>query len=374
MRKILHMIPPEVNNGVCRYIFNHMPFIDQSEYEFSFLTKASDELKQTEEYQKYHFPIYRLNGVQRNGREKFEYEVRDILRKGFDIIHLHTSAWRGFLIEEIAMDMGIPKVIVHSHSSGVDIVNEALREETMRDHRHYKERFSMKYATDVCACSRIAADWLFPEHISRDRIQILPNAVDVDRFRFNARVRKNIRKGLGIEERVVIGNVGRYSFSKNQEFLVRSFAKAYGRNKSLFLILIGQGDNIARVRQLVDELGMEKNIRCYGWKENIPDFLQAMDLFCLPSKFEGLPISVVEAQAAGLRCLVSDTVTKETDLTGKVEFIPLKMEMWAEAIADAESDSDRRWMDDYFNRAGYSMEASCKRLLDIYDSVRNCES
>ncbi len=364
--KILHMTPPEVHNGVCQYIFNHMPFIDQSKYEFSFLTKAAEELKETREYARYHFPIYRLYGVQREGRAGFEREIRDILNRGFDVIHLHTSAWRGFLIEEIAMEMKIPKVIVHSHSSGIDFVNEAERGQILKEHTYYKEKFTMDYATDVCACSGLAAEWLFSDSVPRDKIQILPNAVDEKKFRFELEIRKRIRRQLGIEGRIVIGNVGRYSYTKNQDFLVRCFAEAYKRNPKLYLILIGQGENIYHIRELVEKLDMKEHIRCYGWKENIHEFLQAMDLFCLPSRFEGLPISAVEAQAAGLRCLISDTVTEETDITGLVEFIPLEKEKWVNALEDAKEDRNRCVMDQEFNRAGYSIEASCEKLIRLY--------
>ena len=369
MMKILHMTPPEINNGVYRYIYNHMPYIDQSKYEFSFLTKSADELARTKEYEMYQFPIYRLNSVQREGREAFAREIKDILKRGFDVIHLHTSCWRGFLIEEVAMQMKIPKVIVHSHSSGIDFVSQAERGKIQKEHDYYKERFSLEYATDVCACSHVAADWLFPGSIPREKIRILPNAVDVKKFRFDKTRRGVVRKKLGIEDRIVIGHIGRYSYTKNQEFLARCFAKAYKRNSKLYLIFMGQGENIAVVRNLVNELGMSGNIQCYGWREDTLDFLQAMDVFCLPSKFEGLPISVIEAQAAGLRCLVSDLVTEEVDITGLLEFLPLKEECWINALTDAEIDRNRSRKDEYFDRAGYSIEASCQKLIQLYESA-----
>lgn len=381
MIKILHMTPPEVSNGVYRYIFNHMCHIDQSKYEFSFLTRSADDLARTKEYKRYLFPIYYLKGTQRDGREAFEQEIRNILNRGFDVVHLHTSSWRGFLIEEIAMEMGIPKVIVHSHSSGIDFANPEERKKLWEDHKYYREHFSMDYATDVCACSHVAAKWLFPENIPAERIQILPNAVDVKRFRFNKEIRQTLRKKLEIEDRVVIGHVGRYSYTKNQEFLVRCFADAYKKNHRLYLILMGQGEKISAVRELVDTLGMQEHILCYGWREDIPDFLQAMDVFCLPSKFEGLPISVVEAQAAGLRCFVSDSVTEEVNITGWVEFLPLEKECWEKALVKvAESvDAAATARDKYagnivdicFAQSGYSMESSCRKLIELYDSV--CE-
>ena len=275
------------------------------------------------------------------------------------------------MIEEIAMAMGIPKVIVHSHSSGIDFVSEAEREQIGKEHAYYKERFSLAYATDVCACSWRAADWLYGAQIPRDRIQILPNAVDTARFRFDREVRDRGRGRLGLAGRVVVGHVGRYSFTKNQEFLVRSFARAHKRNPRLYLIMIGQGENIRVVRELVHKLGLSESVRCCGWMDSIPDFLQVLDLFCLPSRFEGLPISVVEAQAAGLRCLVSEAVAPETDLTGLVDFLPLDEGLWSEALAEARVSGDRGSVEACFDRAGYSMEASCRKLKRLYGSVGN---
>ena len=384
MIRILHMTPPEVSNGVYRYIFNHMPYIDQSKYEFSFLTKSADSLKKTREYEVFRFPVYQLDTVQRDGREAFAREIRNVLGRGFDVVHLHTSSWRGFLIEEIAMEMKVPKVIVHSHSSGIDFVDPAEREKLWRDHVHYKSRFSMDYATDICACSHVAADWLFPESVPRDRIQILPNAVDVQRFRYHRETREAIRGRLGIGDRVVVGHIGRYSYAKNQEFLVRCFARAYEKDKRLYLILMGQGENISVVKKLVEELGMQEQIACYGWREDTPDFLQAMDVFCLPSRFEGLPISVIEAQAAGLRCLVSDLVTEEVDITGLVEFLPLEEDCWAEALAEAAKTGDlavgnregiwKSRLDEAFRQTGYSIEASCEKLSCLYDTALSCSA
>lgn len=378
MMKILHMTPPEINNGVYRYIFNHMPYIDQSKYEFSFLTRSADSLRETREYKNVRFPVYQLNHVQRDGREAFVQEIRNILGRGFDVLHLHTSAWRGFLIEEIAMEMKIPKVIVHSHSSGFDFVNSAEREKLWRDHINYRNQFSMEYATDVCACSRVAADWLFSSAIPRDSVQILPNAIDVSRFRFNREARESVRGRLGIKDRIVIGHVWRYSYTKNQEFLVRCFVKAHKKDQRLYLILTGQGEKISEVKKLVNELGIQEHVRCYDWREDIPDLLQAMDVFCLPSVFEGLPISVIEAQAAGLRCLVSDSVTDETDITGLVKFLPLEEKIWTEALEEAGMEADltakARQRDGSgrierkFRQTGYNIEAACERLIRFYES------
>ncbi len=133
------------------------------------------------------------------------------------------------------------------------------------------------------------------------------------------------------------------------------------------------------MRRMIEELGIENSALCMEWQENVEDYLQAMDVFCLPSRFEGLPISVIEAQAAGLRCLVSDLVTEEVDITGLVEFLPLEEECWAEALAEAAKTGDMAagnregiWkcrIDEAFRQTGYSIEASCEKLSCLYDTA-----
>lgn len=364
--KILHMTPPNINNGVYRYIFNHMRYMDMQKYQFAFLTKGAAELKLTKEYQEYGFAVYMLQNTQRNNREELRKEIVSVLSRGYDVIHLHTSSWRGFLIEQIAVEMGIRKVIVHSHSSGIDVADDTERKKQMEEHKKYRDQFSMEYATDVCACSALAADWLFGSRIPRKQIQILPNAIDVERYRFNPKKRQEIRRFLNLENRIVIGNVGRYSYQKNQEFLVRAFAQAHVRNTSLFLLCMGEGKQLKHLVELIKQLNIEDSVLCMEWQENVEDYLQAMDTFCLPSKFEGLPISAIEAQAAGVRCLISDTVTREIQITDLVKFLPLKEVYWIEELAESEIDRYRDRQDEEIARAGYDIRIAAERLEELY--------
>lgn len=368
MKKILHMTPPIINNGLYRYIFNHMQYIDQQKYQFSFLTKNARDLQKTMEFEQYRFPIQTLHNVERNNPDSMRDEVIRILNNGYDAIHLHTSYWRGFLIEEVAMEMGVPKVIVHSHSTGIDEPDERKRTDLLARHNTYKEKFSLEYATNVCACSKLAGQWLYGRQIPEEKIQIMPNAVDVGRYHFQPPTRQKKRAELGIDNRVVIGNVGRYCYQKNQEFLLEAFAEAHDENSSLFLLLLGEGELLPGLKKLAEKLGVEKDVCFLGWQEHPEEYLQAVDLFCLPSRFEGLPISVIEAQAAGLKCLVSESVTQESDITGLVEFLPLEKGQWIDRLAVARVDGSRDRMDEYFHKAGYSMEASCSRMIRLYES------
>ena len=366
MKRILHMTPPDIRNGVYRYIFNHMKYMNQKEYCFEFLTRNKEDLMKTPEYQEYGFAIQSFANTERDSKDGLRKEIYRILEKGYDAVHLHTSAWRGMLIEEVAMEMQIPKVIVHSHSTGVDFATDKERKQVEKLHEAYKKEFDFRYATHLCACSKMAADWLYGSHISREKILLLPNAIELERYHFNKTIREKLRKEHCMENRIVIGNVGRYSYQKNQEFLIKAFAKAYRKNNALFLLLIGQGELKECLEEQVKELGIEKSVLCLGWQDNIEDYLQAMDMFCLPSNFEGLPLSAIEAQAAGLKCLVADTVSSEVKVTELVTFLPLEESVWEMWLAKAKVADEKRWYDEEMRVAGYDVRRTAVELSELY--------
>lgn len=365
--RILHMTPPEINNGVYQYLFNHMKYIDQSRYRFEFLTRNKAGLMGTKEYQQYHFKVWSFENTQRDSEDGLRKEIFRILDHGFDAIHLHTSMWRGFLIEEVAMEMGVPQVIVHSHSTGADFVSQKERDRLLKIHEEYKQQFNMKMATDVCACSRMAGEWLYGEQIPKEQIKLLPNAVEVEKYHYDPEKRKRVRDRMGLNDRVVVGNVGRYSYQKNQEFLIRAFAKARRKNRKLFLVLMGQGELKGQLVRLIDEMGIADCAVCMDWQEHVEDYLQAFDVFCLPSRFEGLSICAVEAQAAGLDCYLSDTLAEETKITDLVEFLPMKEEVWTDMLAGCKASTDRAWYDDIIAGHGYDIRSAAEKLTGIYE-------
>ncbi len=195
------------------------------------------------------------------------------------------------------------------------------------------------------ACSREAAKHVYGTDEAKD-IRIIPNAIDVGAFLYNREVRERIRESLGITGRdIVIGHVGRFDYPKNHEYLVRVFASllsmenAFGREtggerRRLFLMLLGEGDRMPAVKELAEELGAGGQVLFMNNRKNVSDYYQAMDLFCFPSRYEGLPGTVVEAQSSGLPCLISDTITPEVLLTDLVKTVDIKKDPaeWAESI------------------------------------------
>lgn len=362
------MTPTDVNSGVYRYIFNHYEYFDLSKVTFGFLTRASDTLRKSSEFTRYGFNIHPFSATQRDDPDLLKAEIHHILSQ-YDVIHLHTSSWRGFMIEELAMDLGMEKVIVHSHSTGIDVNDDNDRIAQIDEHIKYREQFCEKYATDFCACSKLAADWLFGDKISKDKIKFLPNAIDTTRFLFSISARNNVREALDLKNNFILGHIGRYSYTKNQLFLIKVIAYLREFVPNIFLLCIGEGPCKKELECEIKKLNLEENVLLLDWVDNVQDYLCAMDVFCLPSHFEGFPISVVEAQASGITCVVSSNVTDEIELTDLVCRLPLNIEIWASEIIRIYEKCDvtnrEKYNEEMFN-LGYDVRQSAAQLQALW--------
>ena len=166
--------------------------------------------------------------------------------------------------------------------------------------------------------------------------RVIHNAINIKQFAYNQQKRDSLRRDLGIENKLVIGNVGRFHFQKNHEFLIRIFAEIHKRNKQSVLLLVGQGELEADIREQVRRLHLEEHVSFLGLRNDVSDLMSAMDVFLFPSVFEGLGIVAIEAQASGLPCIVSTEVPQDAKVTDRIKFIPLSLsaEEWAkEAVS-----------------------------------------
>lgn len=361
------MTPPIINNGVYRYIFTLLKYIDKTKFQFDFLMQNPAELMQTEEYKQYHFGIRTFSTTQRENPEKFRQEIYDILSDGYDILELHTSYWRGFMIEEIAMEIGISRVIVHSHSSGLDNNNPEERIKQLAIHEQFKRSFNCNYATDFWACSKEAGDWLFGEQIPEEKIKIVHNAIEVKNYLYCDDVRNQKRQALGLENSFVIGNIARFEYQKNHEFLIEVFSQVCRRIDNAILLLVGEGELKQDIMKRCNLLGISDKVIFAGWREDINDLLQAMDLFAFPSIFEGLGIALVEAQTSGLFCLASDTIPAEVVMTDNCRLLPLNPNEWKNIIADYYEGSYVRTSKEYeVTEAGYNIETEIHYIEKLY--------
>lgn len=276
-------------------------------------------------------------GYRRNKILKQFYCFRNLHRllkeNQYECVHIHADVANKLLVSGIACYFErVKKIVLHSHASGVDGKNR-----WMKQIFHRLCRKMLKHiATDFLSCSDLASQWMFP-NVEAGKIRKINNGIKLDQFRFNNEKRQEIRKELGIENRFVIGHVGRFAYQKNHEYLIEVFAKVKGMVPLAVLLLVGEGDLRGKVEHQVKSLGLANDVIFYGVSHNVSELFQAMDVFVLPSHFEGLPIVGVEAQAAGLPVLFSSTITKEAKLIDEVHYLAIdekNKDVWSKSIVE----------------------------------------
>lgn len=366
--KVLHLAPPGFG-GIDAYIFSHYKYMDQSKFQFSFLTQNRG-LAGAEQYQSFRYNVCPLPATAAADRAGFIQYVTEVLRGGYDVFHIHTSYWTGFLLEELAQKAGIKKVIVHSHSTFIDEPDGQKREFLLRQHEKVKRTFLPELATNFWACSQPAADWLFGPQIPQNKIRIMKNAIEVERFQFNSAVRERIRAELGFDDKtLVLGTAGRLSFQKNHAFLVDAFTEFHRLYPHSKLLIIGDGELRSDLERQIRDNHLERDTLLPGWKTNVEEYLQAMDIFLLPSRFEGLGIAAVEAAASGLPCIVSDQVPSEVSFSDNIRHMPLEISVWNDALNQmAQMSVDRRQGIDAVRAAGYDVRQQAKQLEVLYEA------
>lgn len=353
------------NSGVKHYAMNNWKCLNKEKFDCTFATVRKN-LDFENEIISNGADVKYISCSAEQDELQFVKEITNTFKNGYDIVHLHTSFWKSFLVEEIAIKCGIPKIIVHSHSTCIDIEDNIKRAEAEKIHNIRRNEFNTSLATDFCACSNAAADWLFGEQIPRNKIKIMKNAVNVDNFIFNPDIRKKYRKDLGLEGCFVIGHIGRFTYQKNHEFLIDVFFEVSKKNEKARLLLIGDGSLKINIRKKINQLGLENKVIFTGTRYDVNCLLQAMDIFCLPSRFEGLPIVLIEAQTSGLKCLASDLITNEVCITKNIKQLANIKNVWIEEISNLIKGYERKNMYEEITNSGYNIKEQIKKVEKLY--------
>ena len=217
------------------------------------------------------------------------------------------------------------------------------------------------------APSSFAAEFLFGKN---QDVKILNNGVDLNIFQFNADDRNSIRKEFNIEDKTVIGHIGRFDEQKNHRFLLEVFKSICEERTNAILLLVGTGKLKDRIDTWIAELGLEDKVIFAGQRFDIAKMLSAMDALVFPSFFEGMPNVVIEAQATGLPCIIADTITKEANITGLVNYLPLNLSSneWAKVTLN-ELDKPRKDTHQFFKSCGYDIDSVSEEFLTLLDIV-----
>jgi glycosyltransferase involved in cell wall biosynthesis len=277
----------------------------------------------------------------------------------WSIVHGHHTS-PAFIYLTVANSLN-RVTIAHSHTAG--------SERSLRSRTKVLTRYPLRYIADyLFACSSSAAKWMFGTHSAS--ASIVNNSIDTHKFVFNEVVRKDIREKFKIDNQFVIGHVGSFQTPKNHNFLIDIFKAIHERNIKTVLILVGDGDLRQSIERKVAQLGLSDSVIFTGIRSDIPNLLQAFDVFLFPSLYEGLPVTLIEAQAAGLKIIASDSITDEVKLTDLIEIVSLKQsgEYWAEKVLQYANGYKRRNTSKEICRAGYDAQENTKLLERFYIS------
>lgn len=291
-----------------------------------------------------------------------------IFRDGhYQVVHAHRGS-RSFFVLMLAWAAGVPVRIAHSHLAFEPDANiiKHLRTEVFK-------RLCRIFATDLFACGDDAARFMWGTS-DPGKVHKMTNAIDTKRFHRALAARDEMRRSLGVSDVFVLGTVARIDVQKNPMYLLKVADAVKKSGKKAVLLIVGSGPMEQEVKEKARQMGLEGFVRFLGVRQDIPELLAAMDLFLLPSIFEGLPVTLLETQASGLPALVSDRVTREMDKAGLIRFLPLTEDVscWTNAIMDAQIHEDRCGYARKVLDAGYDISDQAHKLGAFYLRSYSC--
>lgn len=360
--RIAQVIGKWGGGGVEAVVMNYYRYIDKSKIQFDFICDEDSTNIPYEEIEKLGGKVILIPPYQKLFR--YHKELKRILKEGnYKIVHSHINTLSVFSLFA-AKCAKVPVRIAHSHST----TNKKEKKKNLM--KQVLKPFSKLFATDYMCCSELAGRWLFGDKLyDEGKIYLLNNAIDLHKFEYNEKIREEVRKELNIDEKTfVMGHIGRFVTVKNHKFLLEVFHAIYKENKNSILLLAGQGPLKEKIEQKVKEMNLDKAVQFLGQRSDANRLYQAMDVFVLPSLYEGLPVVGVEAQAAGLLCVLSDDMTKETKVLETTTFLSLNegAKKWADIIGSATKQFERKNMLNEMVQKGFYIQKEVKKLEEIY--------
>lgn len=359
--KVLQVVTHMNRGGLETMLMNYYRNIDRDKVQFDFLTHRPYDGDYGEEIKAlggkiYHLPY--LNPFSIEYKKELDKFFKE--HKEYEIVHVHQDCLSSVILKA-AKKNGVKIRIAHSHSSSQD---KNLKYPIKVFYKH----FIAKYATNLFACSKEAGIWMF----NGADFEVINNAINASCYSFSNEKRTKMRTAFNIsDDEILIGHVGRFSPTKNHEFLIDIFNEVQKENKAK-LILVGEGVLKENIENKVKEFGIGDKVIFTGLRSDVADLMQAMDVFIFPSIYEGLPVTLVEAQAAGLPCLISDKVPIECKKTDLVKQLKLSEDakVWSKEAVNL-SKVERKNTYEEIQKSGFDIKENAMALQKFYiDSVK----
>ncbi len=339
--RVLQVFTIMNRGGAESMIMNYYRQIDRDKVQFDFLVHRKEKAAFDDEIRSLGGEIYHMNPINPLTPGKYYNELRNFFKehKEYSIIHSHLNTFSCFPLK-VAKEFKIPCRIAHAHIAIDDVGFSSLfsRKESIKEtfkkliKLQLKKRVK-KDATHLFSCGEKAGNWLFGNGSS---FTMMNNAIDTAKFRYNASVSTQYEEQFDLQDTLVIGHVGRFASQKNHIFLVKIFAELVKERPDSALVMVGDGPLRKGIENQVKSLGIEDKVHFLGVRADIPELFQMFDLFVFPSFYEGLPVTLIEAQAAGVKIIASDTITKEVHLTDDIKFVSIdkSADFWAKTIQE----------------------------------------
>lgn len=357
--RVAQMMTDMNYGGVEMVVMNYYRHIDRTKVQFDFFALEGSSIPQREEIERLGGRVYVVPKY--THLIQYEKEIQRIFRENnYQIVHSHMNTLSVFSLYG-AKQAGVPNRILHNHST-------AGKGETKKNIIKYMLRpFAKIYPTELCACSKLAGEWIYGKDVE---FKVFNNAIDLDKYRYDPEKRDALRKELGVEDKKVIGHIGRFCYQKNHALLIDIFAEVAKQEKDALLMLIGEGELEQEIREKVHALGLDGKVLFLGKRADAYRYYQAMDLFLLPSRYEGLPVVGVEAQAAGLPCVFSGNVTEEAKLLDTTVYINGDVEQYVSAVLSGMR-SNRVDTCGKLHDVGFDINCEATKLTQYYLNLIN---
>ncbi|MFC2159675.1 glycosyltransferase family 1 protein [Actinomycetota bacterium] len=370
--RILRIVAIMNRGGIETQIMNMYRKLNRNRFQFDFLVTRDERGVFDDEIEKLGGRIYRVPSVREVGLFKFIKNINRFFKehREYKIVHSHMNTWSGLFLN-IAKKHNVSVRIAQSHITQLGVRNLSLKGLIENILKKFMKIFIKTGATHFWAVGKEAGEWLYGKKIAHSKMKIIPNSKDLNAYKFDSEARGLLRKDLGIPKNAfVVGHVGRFYPVKNHLFLIELFSDMRNYEQECFLCLVGDGPLRSDIEKEITEKNLKGNVLVLGLRNDVNKLMSVFDVLVLPSKFEGMPNVVVEAQAAALPCVVSDSVTKEVDMgMGIVEFLSLKEKkkewsniVFSKRIADRFLDTTK------IKDKGYDLDSLIQRLQDFYIS------